>query len=170
MFAEPASGQEDSNAASTITVSGFIYHDRNKNNTFDGKEKPADNVKISLAAYPAKKGKIISSISTNAQGEYQFSDVKAGTYQFLITYPSQLTVLTKSFKIDPAKGDLTLSFPIVDRVSALRFTHLRVVNPASIPGGWTKPGDSGRPPTVSKVVDRINNGNGAGDPVSPFAP
>ena len=125
-----ASAQDQaSSSPNTVTVSGIIYQDSNGNRIADGKDKMAEGAKVSLMVYPAEDGKELNNSTTNDAGQYSFENVAAGTYQLLITYPTGLTVLTRPFVVKPADGDLYLAFPLVDRVSAARFTNLRIVNP-----------------------------------------
>ena len=157
----------------TVTVSGLIiYKNNNNNGDFDDKDAMSEGVKISLLFYPA--GKVVATTTTNKKGQFSFGSVGEGTYQPLITYPSQQTVLMKSFEVVPADGDLVLEYSVKDRVFTLRFTQPRLVRRGNLPSKLqvTPPAvDKGNLPsklqfTEPQVVDKGDKGNN----VSPFGP
>ncbi|MGF1677722.1 MAG: beta strand repeat-containing protein [Candidatus Methylacidiphilales bacterium] len=77
----------------TFSVSGVSYHDRTKNNTFDGSDTGIGGVTIELIWDTNNDGAfdagdfILSSVITAADGSYSFANLLAGNYLVRETQP-----------------------------------------------------------------------------------
>ena len=73
-----------------ITISGYVYEDNNKSNTFDIGEKGIDNVLLTLEVWNEATGKYESTGKTTKTangGAYVFNDVLPGKYRIVETQP-----------------------------------------------------------------------------------
>ncbi len=71
------------------TISGFVYEDCNANGTFDpGSEEGIASVVVMLAGVDSTGASVNLSTTTDANGFYQFTNLKAGTYTLTEQQPA----------------------------------------------------------------------------------
>jgi|GEM_PF-639447 len=66
-----------------VGISGFVYHDTNHNTVKDASESGLENITIVLYNVAANSCK---SVLTNAQGEYQFTNILNGNYNLIESF------------------------------------------------------------------------------------
>ena len=67
------------------SLSGFVYHDEDNNGAFTGQESPIEGVTLDLLD---GTGQAIATTFTNAQGYYEFSNLRGGVYRLVEQQPS----------------------------------------------------------------------------------
>jgi len=70
------------------SVSGYVYADSNNNGVKDGGEPAITNVTITLSGTDNLGGQVLRTTATLADGSYQFSGLRPGTYTLTSTQPS----------------------------------------------------------------------------------
>ena len=95
------------------TISGIVFEDINGNNALDEFELGLENITVTLS-----NGQ---SMTTSANGTYQFIGVDAGSYNVTITVPTSFASLTSTSYtvIVPAGGAGKANFPLVQTGSVL---------------------------------------------------
>ena len=74
--------------AALNTLSGFVYQDCNNNGVFDAGDQPIANAVVNLTGTDTTGAAVNLTATTNASGQYQFIDLKAGTYTLTEQQPA----------------------------------------------------------------------------------
>lgn len=74
--------------AALNTLSGFVYQDCNNNGVFDAGDEPIANVVVNLTGVDSTGAAVNLTATTAANGQYQFIDLKAGTYTLTEQQPA----------------------------------------------------------------------------------
>ena len=97
------------------SVSGTVFMDPNRNGSRDPSETGAGGVTVSLLN---SVGTVIATAITDANGNYTFTNIPAGTYSAIISAPNGLGVTTPPSTVTvPASG--AVSAPAIGLVDAL---------------------------------------------------
>jgi len=93
----------------TTTVSGTVFTDTDNNNTLDPDEPGIENITVNLVN---ANGNILASVSTNADGSYQFEGIAAGNYTVEVDttdtdIPADVTLETDSVSVTVGDQPIT---------------------------------------------------------------
>lgn len=101
------SGDDDDNnkddKVNTYKISGIAWVDENKNGARDKEEKLLTAVKVYLLN--ARNSEIVETVTTNQKGEYNFQNIKEGTYVVAFEYDLHKYDLTL-YKVDTVKDNV----------------------------------------------------------------
>ncbi len=102
-------------ASTGASVSGTVFLDPNRSGSRDPSETGAAGVTVSLVS---ATGSVIATAITDANGNYTFPNIPAGTYTAVISAPNGLAVTTPLSTVTvPASG--AVSVPAIGLVDAL---------------------------------------------------
>jgi protocatechuate 3,4-dioxygenase beta subunit len=89
------------------SVSGTVFLDPNRSGSRDPSETGAGGVTVSLVS---STGNVIATAITDANGNYTFTNIPAGTYSVIISAPNGLAVTTPPSTVTvPASGTVSAS-------------------------------------------------------------
>ena len=105
-------GNNSSSASITVKhrLSGKVYYDANESSSFDNGEDPFKDITVELVG---ADGNVVATMTTDADGNYSFADLDAGTYTVKVTKAGELAELTQTEDPDGTKdnasGAITLN-------------------------------------------------------------
>ena len=105
-------GNNSSSASITVKhrLSGKVYYDANESSSFDNGEDPFKDITVELVG---ADGNVVATTKTDADGNYSFTGLDAGTYTVKVTKAGELAELTQTEDPDGTKdnasGAITLN-------------------------------------------------------------
>ena len=105
-------GNNSSSASITVKhrLSGNVYYDANESSSFDNGEDPFKDITVELIG---ADGSVVATTKTDADGNYSFTDLDAGTYTVKVTKAGEIAELTQTEDPDGTKdnasGAITLN-------------------------------------------------------------
>ena len=105
-------GNNSSTASITVKhrLSGKVYYDANESSSFDNGEEPFKDITVELVG---ADGSVVATTKTDADGNYSFTGLDAGTYTVKVTKAGELAELTQTEDPDGTKdnasGAITLN-------------------------------------------------------------
>ena len=105
-------GNNSSSASITVKhrLSGKVYYDANDSSSFDNGEDPFKDITVELVG---TDGNVVATTKTDADGNYSFTGLDAGTYTVKVTKAGELAELTQTEDPDGTKdnasGAITLN-------------------------------------------------------------
>ena len=105
-------GNNSSSASITVKhrLSGKVYYDANESSSFDNDEDPFKDITVELIG---ADGSVVATTKTDADGNYSFPGLDAGTYTVKITKAGEIAELTQTEDPDGTKdnasGAITLN-------------------------------------------------------------
>ena len=105
-------GNNSSSASITVKhrLSGKVYYDANESSSFDNGEEPFKDITVELLG---ADGSVVATTKTDADGNYSFTGLDAGTYTVKVTKAGELAELTQTEDPDGTKdnasGAITLN-------------------------------------------------------------
>ena len=105
-------GNNSSSASITVKhrLSGKVYYDANESSSFDNGEDPFKDITVELIG---ADGSVVATTKTDADGNYSFTGLDAGTYTVKVTKAGELAELTQTEDPDGTKdnasGAITLN-------------------------------------------------------------
>ena len=105
-------GNNSSSASITVKhrLSGKVYYDANESSSFDNGEDPFKDITVELIG---ADGSVVATTKTDADGNYSFTGLDAGTYTVKVTKAGEITELTQTEDPDGTKdnasGAITLN-------------------------------------------------------------
>ena len=106
------SGNNSSSASITVKhrLSGKVYYDANESSSFDNGEDPFKDITVELIG---ADGSVVATTKTDADGNYSFTGLDAGTYTVKVTTAGEIAELTQTEDPDGTKdnasGAITLN-------------------------------------------------------------
>ena len=115
-------GNNSSTASITVKhrLSGKVYYDANESSSFDNGEEPFKDITVELVG---ADGSVVATTKTDADGNYSFTGLDAGTYTVKVTKAGELAELTQTEDPDGTKdnasGAITLNadHPVQENVN-----------------------------------------------------
>ena len=105
-------GNNSSSASITVKhrLSGNVYYDANESSSFDNGEDPFKDITVELIG---ADGSVVATTKTDADGNYSFTGLDAGTYTVKVTKAGEIAELTQTEDPDGTKdnasGAITLN-------------------------------------------------------------
>ena len=105
-------GNNSSSASITVKhrLSGKVYYDANESSAFDNGEDPFKDITVELVG---ADGNVVATTKTDADGNYSFTGLDAGTYTVKVTKAGEIAELTQTEDPDGTKdnasGAITLN-------------------------------------------------------------
>ena len=105
-------GNNSSSASITVKhrLSGKVYYDANESSSFDNGEDPFKDITVELLG---ADGSVVATTTTDADGNYSFTGLDAGTYTVKVTKAGDIAELTQTEDPDGTKdnasGAITLN-------------------------------------------------------------
>ena len=105
-------GNNSSSASITVKhrLSGKVYYDANESSSFDNGEDPFKDITVELIG---ADGSVVATTKTDADGNYSFTGLDAGTYTVKVTKAGDIAELTQTEDPDGTKdnasGAITLN-------------------------------------------------------------
>ncbi len=105
-------GNNSSSASISVKhrLSGKVYYDANDSSSFDNGEDPFKDITVELLG---SDGSVVATTTTDADGNYSFTGLDAGTYTVKVTKAGELAELTQTEDPDGTKdnasGAITLN-------------------------------------------------------------
>ena len=105
-------GNNSSSASITVKhrLSGKVYYDANESSSFDNGEDPFKDITVELIG---ADGSVVATTKTDADGNYSFTGLDAGTYTVKVTKAGEIAELTQTEDPDGTKdnasGAITLN-------------------------------------------------------------
>ena len=105
-------GNNSSSASITVKhhLSGKVYYDANDSSSFDNGEDPFKDITVELVG---ADGSVVATTKTDADGNYSFTGLDAGTYTVKVTKAGDIAELTQTEDPDGTKdsasGAITLN-------------------------------------------------------------
>ena len=105
-------GNNSSSASITVKhrLAGKVYYDANESSSFDNGEEPFKDITVELVG---ADGSVVATTKTDADGNYSFTGLDAGTYTVKVTKAGELAELTQTEDPDGTKdnasGAITLN-------------------------------------------------------------
>ena len=105
-------GNNSSSASITVKhrLSGKVYYDANESSSFDNGEDPFKDITVELIG---ADGSVVATTKTDADGNYSFTGLDAGTYTVKVTTAGEIAELTQTEDPDGTKdnasGAITLN-------------------------------------------------------------
>ena len=105
-------GNNSSSASITVKhrLSGKVYYDANESSSFDNGEDPFKDITVELLG---ADGNVVATTKTDADGNYSFTGLDAGTYTVKVTKAGDIAELTQTEDPDGTKdnasGAITLN-------------------------------------------------------------
>ena len=105
-------GNNSSSASITVKhrLSGKVYYDANESSSFDNGEDPFKDITVELLG---ADGNVVATTKTDADGNYSFTGLDAGTYTVKVTKAGEIAELTQTEDPDGTKdnasGAITLN-------------------------------------------------------------
>ena len=105
-------GNNSSSASITVKhrLSGKVYYDANESSSFDNDEDPFKDITVELIG---ADGSVVATTKTDADGNYSFTGLDAGTYTVKVTKAGEIAELTQTEDPDGTKdnasGAITLN-------------------------------------------------------------
>ena len=105
-------GNNSSSASITVKhrLSGKVYYDANESSSFDNGEEPFKDITVELLG---TDGSVVATTKTDADGNYSFTGLDAGTYTVKVTKAGDIAELTQTEDPDGTKdnasGAITLN-------------------------------------------------------------
>ena len=105
-------GNNSSSASITVKhrLSGKVYYDANESSSFDNGEDPFKDITVELLG---ADGSVVATTKTDADGNYSFTGLDAGTYTVKVTKAGDIAELTQTEDPDGTKdnasGAITLN-------------------------------------------------------------
>ena len=105
-------GNNSSTASITVKqrLSGKVYYDANESSSFDNGEDPFKDITVELVG---ADGSVVATTKTDADGNYSFTGLDAGTYTVKVTKAGDIAELTQTEDPDGTKdnasGAITLN-------------------------------------------------------------
>ena len=105
-------GNNSSSASITVKhrLSGKVYYDANESSSFDNGEDPFKDITVELVG---ADGNVVATTKTDADGNYSFTGLDAGTYTVKVTKAGEIAELTQTEDPDGTKdnasGAITLN-------------------------------------------------------------
>ena len=105
-------GNNSSSASITVKhrLSGKVYYDANESSSFDNGEDPFKDITVELLG---ADGNVVATTTTDADGNYSFTGLDAGTYTVKVTKAGDIAELTQTEDPDGTKdnasGAITLN-------------------------------------------------------------
>ena len=105
-------GNNSSSASITVKhrLSGKVYYDANESSSFDNGEDPFKDITVELLG---TDGNVVATTKTDADGNYSFTGLDAGTYTVKVTKAGDIAELTQTEDPDGTKdnasGAITLN-------------------------------------------------------------
>ena len=105
-------GNNSSSASITVKhrLSGKVYYDANESSSFDNGEDPFKDITVELIG---ADGNVVATTKTDADGNYSFTGLDAGTYTVKVTKAGDIAELTQTEDPDGTKdnasGAITLN-------------------------------------------------------------
>ena len=97
-------GNNSSSASITVKhrLSGKVYYDANESSSFDNGEDPFKDITVELVG---ADGSVVATTTTDADGNYSFTGLDAGTYTVKVTKAGELAELTQTEDPDGTKDN-----------------------------------------------------------------
>ena len=97
-------GNNSSSASITVKhrLSGKVYYDANESSSFDNGEDPFKDITVELVG---ADGSVVATTKTDADGNYSFTGLDAGTYTVKVTKAGELAELTQTEDPDGTKDN-----------------------------------------------------------------
>ena len=97
-------GNNSSSASITVKhrLSGKVYYDANESSSFDNGEDPFKDITVELVG---TDGNVVATTKTDADGNYSFTGLDAGTYTVKVTKAGELAELTQTEDPDGTKDN-----------------------------------------------------------------
>ena len=105
-------GNNSSSVSITVKhrLSGKVYYDANESSSFDNGEDPFKDITVELLG---ADGSVVATTTTDADGNYSFTGLDAGTYTVKVTKAGEIAELTQTEDPDGTKdnasGAITLN-------------------------------------------------------------
>lgn len=97
-------GNNSSSASITVKhrLAGKVYYDANESSSFDNGEDPFKDITVELVG---ADGSVVATTKTDADGNYSFTGLDAGTYTVKVTKAGELAELTQTEDPDGTKDN-----------------------------------------------------------------
>ena len=97
-------GNNSSSASITVKhrLSGKVYYDANESSSFDNGEDPFKDITVELLG---ADGNVVATTKTDADGNYSFTGLDAGTYTVKVTKAGDIAELTQTEDPDGTKDN-----------------------------------------------------------------
>ena len=97
-------GNNSSSASITVKhrLAGKVYYDANESSSFDNGEDPFKDITVELVG---ADGNVVATTKTDADGNYSFTGLDAGTYTVKVTKAGELAELTQTEDPDGTKDN-----------------------------------------------------------------
>ena len=97
-------GNNSSSASITVKhrLSGKVYYDANESSSFDNGEDPFKDITVELIG---ADGSVVATTKTDADGNYSFTGLDAGTYTVKVTKAGEIAELTQTEDPDGTKDN-----------------------------------------------------------------
>ena len=97
-------GNNSSSASITVKhrLAGKVYYDANESSSFDNGEDPFKDITVELVG---ADGSVVATTTTDADGNYSFTGLDAGTYTVKVTKAGELAELTQTEDPDGTKDN-----------------------------------------------------------------
>ena len=97
-------GNNSSTASITVKqrLSGKVYYDANESSSFDNGEDPFKDITVELVG---ADGSVVATTKTDADGNYSFTGLDAGTYTVKVTKAGDIAELTQTEDPDGTKDN-----------------------------------------------------------------
>ena len=104
-------GNNSSSASITVKhrLSGKVYYDANESSSFDNGEEPFKDITVELLG---ADGSVVATTKTDADGNYSFTGLDAGTYTVKVTKAGELAELTQTEDPDGTKDNASGAIPL----------------------------------------------------------
>ena len=122
---------------SSLPVSGVVFNDEHEDMELDEEETRVSGATVSLFLVGSEEP--FATVLTDAQGAFSFDGMAPGDYLLQVTFPSGLMVRGETFAIVAGGEPQFFPIPVIDRISAPRFTNYTLVNPANTRGENVSP-------------------------------
>ena len=99
-------GNNSSSASITVKhrLSGKVYYDANESSSFDNGEDPFKDITVELIG---ADGSVVATTKTDADGNYSFTGLDAGTYTVKVTKAGEIAELTQTEDPDGTKDNVS---------------------------------------------------------------
>lgn len=153
------------------SLKGYVYHDNNNNGIREATEAVFSNIQLKLTGTDDRGSAINLTVSTDANGFYQFGNLRPGQYSITeSTLPKGYNAgLISVGSIGGTKGTTRaisgISTPVGAAGTDYNFGHLAIKPPSGTGGGTGKGlllGSTPKPVVPPDPITVVNNGTGKG--------
>lgn len=127
------------------SIAGKVYHDVNRNGTFNNGDGGIAGVTITLSGTDLFGRSVTRTTTTNAAGDYRFGNLAAGNYTIRETQPTGYLQGTNNLgsRGGSISGD-SFRMRLGQAVNAINYNFGEILNTAEPPGGGSSVGKEGK--------------------------